>query len=169
MNNILTADERFEYAMNLVFTHEGGYINDSSDKGGETKYGISKRSYPNIEIASITKEMAKAIYRRDFWEKERYNNIKDIALAAKIFDISVNIGSHWANRLLQRALRAIGKQNIAEDGILGSVSLVAVNASDPLALIAALRSETAGYYRTLAAVKQNQNRFLKGWLNRTYA
>ena len=169
MNKPLADDERFEYAVNLALAHEGGYVNDQDDMGGETKYGISKRSYPDIDIASLTIEQAKAIYRRDFWEKHRYNKIINITLAAKIFNIAINIGPRRANRLLQRALAATGKRNIIEDGILGIVSLTAVNSVDPLALIEAFKLETANYYKAIVVVRKDQSKFLKGWLDRAYS
>jgi len=162
-------DERFEQVISSVFNHEGGYVNDISDNGGETKYGISKRCYPTIDIKSLTKEQAKAIYRKDFWEKYFYNKIIDINLASKVFNLAVNIGPQWAHRLLQRALRATGQQGIIEDGILGSATLSAVNSVSAKNLIVALKSEAAGYYRAIVAVRIDQRKFLNGWLNRAYS
>lgn len=169
VKSVLTADQRFDYAVNIVLSDEGGYVNDSKDSGGETKYGISKRSYPNVDIASLTREGAKDIYRRDFWEKSNYDKIEDLALATKVFDIGVNVGIHEANFLLQRALRASGRKDIKEDGVVGDTDLAVVNASNPLILIAAFRSETAGYYRDIVGVKKDQQKFLHDWLNRAYA
>src|SRR5690606_28008981 len=57
-------DERFRRAVEVVLKHEGGYVNNPSDPGGETKYGISKRSYPELDIANLTQEDAIAIYYR---------------------------------------------------------------------------------------------------------
>ena len=62
--------ELFDKAMNFVGLMEGGYVNDPIDKGGETKYGISKRSYPNLDIKNLTKEQAREIYYKDFWLKK---------------------------------------------------------------------------------------------------
>lgn len=161
-------DERFEHAVSFVLTHEGGYSNDIDDDGGETKFGISKRIYPDLDIDTLTIDQAKAIYKRDFWEPQLYKDIKDVNLATKVFDLAVNMGSNWAHRLVQRALRATG-QDILEDGILGPMTLAAINKADLTDLLAALKSEAAGYYRTLAATKPKRARFLKGWLKRAYA
>lgn len=164
----MTIDLKFETAINSVLSHEGGYVNDPTDRGGETKYGISKRSYPNIDIKNLTLEQAKAIYKRDFWDNQPYKNINDIELSTKMFDLSVNMGAIQANKLLQRALRALG-QTVVEDGVIGSKSLAAINSVDSSKLLVSLRSEAAGYYRIIAAVKTNQIRFLQGWLTRAYA
>ncbi|WP_371254051.1 glycosyl hydrolase 108 family protein [Orientia tsutsugamushi] len=99
-------DERFEHAVSFVLAHEGCYSNDVDDDGGETKFGISKRIYPDLDINALTVEQAKAIYKRNFWEPQLYKNIKDVNLATKVFDLAVNMGSNLAHRLVQRALRA---------------------------------------------------------------
>ena len=52
----------FKLAIPRVITNEGGYVNDPDDPGGETKYGISKRSYPALDIKNLTVEQATAIY-----------------------------------------------------------------------------------------------------------
>ncbi|SPM44721.1 Uncharacterised protein [Orientia tsutsugamushi] len=111
---ILT-DERFEHAVNFVLSHEGGYSDDPDDDGGETKFGISKRSYPHVDVDALTVEQAKNIYKCDFWEPQLYKDIKDVNFATKVFDLAVNMGSNWAHRLVQRALKSTG-QDIAEDG-----------------------------------------------------
>ena len=58
----------FDLAIPIVLENEGGYVNDPADPGGETKYGISKRSYPALDIKNLTVEQATAIYLRDFWQ-----------------------------------------------------------------------------------------------------
>lgn len=55
-------DERFEHAVSFVLAHEGGYSDDPDDDGGETKFGISKRSYPHVDVDALTIEQAKVIY-----------------------------------------------------------------------------------------------------------
>ena len=83
--------ENFDKAIEFVFKWEGGYINLPGDPGGETKYGISKRSYPTLDIKNLTKEQAKQIYYSDYWLKAKCNSYpypRDII----IFDTAVNMG-----------------------------------------------------------------------------
>ena len=61
----------FDEIIEVVLHHEGGYVNDPKDPGGETNYGISKRAYPDVDIKNLTEDGAKDIYRRDYWEKYR--------------------------------------------------------------------------------------------------
>ena len=89
-----------------------------------------------------------------------------------MFDLAVNIGPGHAARCLQRALRACGKR-VDEDGSIGDGTRTAARAANQIALMAALRSEAAGYYRTLAADTHRPgsgaDEFLNGWLNRAYS
>jgi Glycosyl hydrolase 108 len=57
----------FAAAVALVLEHEGGYVNDPNDPGGETNFGISKRAYPDLDIRALTREGAIGFYRRDYW------------------------------------------------------------------------------------------------------
>lgn len=159
---------KFEKAIEKVFEHEGGYVNDPKDAGGETKYGISKKAYPKVDIKNLTKDSAKYLYYIDYWKPQSYSQIHSDEVAGKVFDLAVNIGTKRANELLQRALRAVGNP-VKEDGIIGSITLTAVNNSNEAALLAALRSEAAGYYRNIVTKNANQQKFINGWLNRAYA
>jgi lysozyme family protein len=161
----------FQRAVARVLGDEGGYVDNPADAGGETKFGICKRDYPNLDIAALSREQAMAIYYRDWWQRYRYADLPG-PIAAKLFDLAINIGPENAVRCLQRALRACGRR-LAEDGVAGRATLAAARAANQLALLAALRSEAAGYYRTLAALERGRRadddrEFLDGWLNRAY-
>lgn len=159
--------KKFERAFSCVLQNEGVYVNDPSDSGGETKYGISKRSYPNLDIKNLTLGEAKKIYFCDYWLMGKFEQISDDTLAIQLFDLSINLGIKAETIVLQRALRSVGI-NVQEDGLLGPVTLSATNNADPNALLPAIKSEAAGYYRLIAAKTPQQQKFLKGWLNRAY-
>jgi lysozyme family protein len=159
--------DKFLKAFDYMLKHEGGYVNDSADPGGETRYGISKRSYPNLNIKDLTLDQAREIYHRDFWTKAKCESINDENIATKFFDLAVNMGINQAVKLIQRALRAAGTQ-VVEDGVIGPITLAAINKADPTDLLAALKSEAAGYYRLIAQANPSQKKFLDGWLNRAY-
>jgi lysozyme family protein len=159
---------KFLKAFDCVMMHEGGYSNDPQDAGGETKYGISKRSYPHLNIKNLTRDQAKQIYFVDFWMKCKCENIEDENIAAKLFDLAVHTGISQAVKLMQRALRAAGTQ-VAEDGIIGPETLAAVSKTDSTDLLAAFRSEAAGYYRLILSKDPSYRRFIDGWINRAYS
>lgn len=102
----------FEIVIERVFMDEGGYINDPKDPGGETNFGISKRSYPTIEIKNLTREQAAAIYKRDFWDPIQLDNAP-FGIAEQLMDFAVNSGISTSVRALQRAV------GVADDGVIG--------------------------------------------------
>jgi len=161
-------DERFLRAVEVVLKHEGGYVNNPSDPGGETKYGISKRSYPHLDIANLTREDAIAIYYRDFYAKYGYGRLNDEAVATKVFDMAVNMGPATAHRLLQEALVFLGYP-VAVDGILGPQTVAAANRADPRRLLQVLRWRAAERYFHIADQRPQSRAFLLGWLRRAYS
>jgi len=161
-------DERFLRAVEVVLEHEGGYVHDPRDPGGETKYGISKRSYPSLDIASLTREDAIAIYYRDWWQRYKYDRLKDDAVVTKLLDMAVNMGPATAHRLLQEALVFLGYP-VAVDGILGPQTVAAANRADPKRLLQVLRWLAAHHYYRIAAQRPQSRAFLLGWLRRAYS
>lgn len=110
----------WDSAFDITIGFEGGYVNDPNDAGGETKYGISKRAYPDLDIKNLTLEQAKEIYHRDYWERCKCDFIPD-ALSIALFDFAVNSGTKRAVRYLQRALE------VTIDGCIGNQTIGACN------------------------------------------
>lgn len=109
----------FDEAFTRLLGHEGGYTVGVGDPGGETNWGISKRSYPQVDIKALTVDGAKAIYRRDFWDAARCDELPP-ELRFTVFDAAVNSGVRQAIKWLQATV------GTAEDGVLGPVTLKAV-------------------------------------------
>jgi lysozyme family protein len=86
----------------------------------------------------------------------------------KFFDLAVHTGIPQAIKLIHRALRSTG-QTITEDDVIGPITLAAINKADSTDLLAALKSEAAGYYRLIAQANPSQQKFINGWLNRAYS
>lgn len=125
----------FDEAATRLLGHEGGYVNDPNDPGGETNWGVSKRSYPNEDIQNLTRERALEIYRRDFWDRIHGDELHD-GVAFQVFDFAVNSGIETAVRSLQRAL------GVADDGYWGPLTAQAakdVTESDQIQRILAER------------------------------
>ena len=153
----MTRDE----AIDLIVSLEGGYVNDVHDPGGETKFGISKRSHPSVSIADLTAEQASAIYLAEYWQPYA-GRVADIAprLAVLIFDSAVNQGPKAAVQILQSIL------STPTDGVLGPLTLD--NLAD--ALEAFGEDDLVARYAAARAVRyattRNADRFLRGWMNR---
>jgi len=151
----------FDIAFKKVIIFEGGYIDDKDDKGGETKFGISKRSFPNIDIRELTLNNAKQIYKENYWNKIKGDLIDDQDIANNIFDCSVNCGSSTSIRLLQKVI------NVKIDGILGSITLGSLNKKDPVCVINMFKNERVKYYIDVCKKRKQDKKFFFGWIKRT--
>lgn len=145
----------FDEAFDRLISHEGGYVNHPDDPGGETKFGISKRSYPSVDIAALTRDQARDIYRRDFWDRIQGDDLHD-GVAFQTFDFAVNSGIETAVRHLQRSL------GVADDGIWGPVSAAAARATSETDQIMRLNAERLDFMRKLRAWES----FGRGWAGR---
>ena len=161
---------QFEPAIRVVLRHEGGYATNPRDKGGETMYGISQRSYPRLDIKSLDRDGAMAIYLRDFWKPGRYGSIRSQSVATKAFDLAVNMGRKTAARLLQTAVNEMDGRRLGGklkvDGVIGPRTLKAVNSLAPANLLTELRAQAALRYARIALRDPTQKIFLKGWMRR---
>lgn len=155
----------FDTAIKLVLEHEGGYVNDPADPGGETNYGISKRSYPDVDVQNLTQAQAIDIYRRDFWDKQ-WAMIVSQELSTALLDASVNMGRSAAVKLLQRAVNKAYCRDLLEiDGIFGTKTLGAVNEASE-EVLREFRASRALFYVDLVWVKPEMKKFLPGWIRR---
>lgn len=152
----------FEGAIAVVMKEEGGLSNNPADPGGLTRYGISHRSYPNVDIATLTLQQAEDIIKANYW---RFDGINDQAIATKLLDMAVNLGLSEAVRLLQMALNDLGA-SLKVDGVFGSQSCSTCNGSNPIAVHRELQTHQQSYYVTLVAQNPSLFPFLHGWLKR---
>ena len=136
----------FNLMMTKLLQHEGGYVNDPDDLGGETKYGITKRRYPDLDIKNLTKEQAIAIYKRDFYDPLKIASFTNMNLAFNYLDMAVNAGKTNATKLFTQAKEI-------------------VNQNKNLNIVDVYKNLRRDYYAKVA-LNGNNNKFLKGWLNR---
>jgi lysozyme family protein len=142
----------FDDAFAALIGHEGGYANHPNDPGGETKYGISKRSYPGEDIRNLTLTRAKEIYRRDFWGPAGCDVLPD-EIRFDVFDMAVNSGVRQSVKTLQKAVYA------DVDGILGPRTLMAANNMQPHQVVARFNGVRLAFMASLG----NWPTFSKGW------
>ena len=109
----------FDEAYEKLIGHEGGYVNNPADPGGETKFGISRRAYPLENIKAMTLGRAKVLYQRDYWGPAGCDAVPD-GIKFDLFDMAVNGGVTAAIKTLQRAA------GVTADGQLGPITLQAL-------------------------------------------
>ena len=146
----------------LTLEYEGGYVDHPDDPGGETKFGISQKSYPHLVIKSLTREQAIDIYKRDFFDRYKLQLISSIRIRWKIFDMIVNLGPGRAIRYLQDAIGA------EKDGIIGVETIRETNSADEEKLMLKLIERQAKHYVRRARANPSQVVFLEGWVNRAF-
>ncbi len=144
----------FHRCISLILGEEGGIENHRKDPGGLTNYGISQRSYPTLNIAALTLDDAKAIYRRDYWNPIRGDELPS-GLDLLMLDSAINQGVVTAINLLQQAL------HITDDGLLGPQTLAAANSAMPN-LLDDFAAERALRYE----FNRNEETFGRGWYRR---
>lgn len=119
----------FEECIEIVLRLEGGYVNDPRDIGGETRWGVSKRAFPNVNIKDLTKEDAIEIYRIYYWNKVRAGDMPP-AVRLAVFDCAVNQGVIRAVAFVQKSL------GVRNDGIIGPQTLAAFTDVPPEVFLA---------------------------------
>jgi len=151
--------DRFLKFMPFIFEWEGGYDNDPDDPGGETNYGIDKRSHPKEDIKNLTKDRAREIYWQEYWLKARCEDLPP-RTGEVVMNIAVNAGHGRAAKWLQQAV------GVPADGIIGKKTLEAsgIYTGD---LSRVLLDRTEEHYRSIA--RGGLAKFLRGWLNRNNA
>jgi lysozyme family protein len=161
----------FLRALAFTLEWEGGYVRDPDDPGGETKYGISRRAYPDLDIASLTQERAAEIYRDDYWDAMNLDEVAEISeeLAIVLFDTAVNVGGHRAAEWLQEAVQA------EQDGIVGPETLSEMWGyflawgMDLEVVISRILLRRYAHYTALAERHEWARNYLFGWCRRTKA
>lgn len=157
----------FDQAFNITVGHEGGYTNNPKDAGNwtggkvgsganlGTKYGIAANTYPREDIKNLTLDRAKFLYKRDFWDKAKCDQLPS-GLRFHVFDCAVNSGVSRGIKTLQQAV------GVKDDGIIGAQTLAAVNSRNAQDIIISFYSFRISFYTSLSSFVT----FGKGWMNR---
>lgn len=149
----------FDKAFERLIGHEGGYVNHPNDPGGETNWGITLRTaraegYTG-RMRELTREQAREIYRSAYWDRAKADQY-DGAIGFQLFDAAVNHGIGNAVRFLQRAV------GVADDGIVGPLTLHAINSMTVTDVLARFNAERLMFYTKLSTWPT----FGKGWARR---
>lgn len=153
----------FDTAIPKLLKKEGGLSNDKNDRGGLTKYGIAQKFYPTLDIANLTEENAKSIYRRDYWNPMRLDEVESQIKAELLFESGVNFGIITITKIAQRVV------DVSADGVVGPKTLEAINKMDDTVFVLAMKLAAVDRYRRICNGDKDQKVFLLGWLNRIFS
>ena len=182
--------DHFDKAILITLKHEGGFVNDPVDPGGATNWGMSIRFLMGAgdadgdgwldgdldhdgdvdvdDIKNMTVDEARKLYRIHFWDKYKYDKIVDFVVAARAFDMTVNMGARQTGKIIQRALNELG-HNLVVDGKIGKNTFATINRTNPEMLMAEIRLAHAKFYLDLIKAKPKFEKYKKGWLRRAAA
>jgi lysozyme family protein len=183
-----------EAALARTLAHEGGYVHDPKDRGGETYKGIARRFHPSwegwtridrakrargfprsLESDAALQAAVAALYKQHYWDKFQGDALPDQAIAEELFDTAVNLGVGRAVEYLQRALNALNRNgtlydDLVTDGQFGRKSLAALRAylktDKPETLLKILNVLQGMHYINYMTQSPEQEKFARGWFKR---
>lgn len=172
--------ELFLKISRVILQHEGGYVNDPDDKGGETNMGITIDTWKayassdlGIEASSqtlkgMTSEQAEVIYYKRYWEPKGFCKLENTKIALMIYDWTITSG--LAVKQIRKMLHNEYNSNLEISNKMNDDMIHCINAAEDqgklLSRIAEIRKD---YYRSLTmtnGVVNSQIKYLSGWLNR---
>ena len=159
--NKIMSKIKFDEIIEVVLEHEGGYVNDPKDPGGETNFGIAKRSHPDVDIKNLTREQAIEIYKKYYWDGNKVEELPS-QLRHIYFDMCINMGKRRAVKVLQRAANNKG-QNLKVDGGLGPVTLKTIRNVE----LERVRAYRVKYYVDIINKNSDLEKFYFGWFKRS--
>lgn len=149
----------FDTAVAKVLGHEGDFSDHKDDKGGATRFGITEEVARRVgykgDMRELPLDLAKQIYKRDYWDAVKADQLP-AGVRYAVFDAAVNSGVKQATLWLQRAL------GVADDGIIGPITLRAANAQNSDALRMRILAQRLRFMTNLT----NWPAFSRGWTRR---
>lgn len=171
---------KFNLALSKVLSHEGGYVNDPDDLGGETYKGIARNSHGSwsgwflidqykskpdfphsLDINSKLQYLVEQFYLNSFWIPLNIDQIQNQTSADSVFDFAVNTGLTTSARLVQSIVGA------KIDGIIGEQTLSKINSMDFGYFQSALTVAKIEYYMNTIRKRPTSKKFLLGWISRS--
>lgn len=169
----------YEQALQWVLSHEGGYVNDPDDPGGETYKGVARKmnskwdgwlvvdtlkrqsSFPaNLDKDAELQEAVKSFYQINYWDRIKGDHIDNQEVATSIFDFAVNAGVSTSSSLAQLVVGA------TQDGVIGSQSIAQINGFDPEHFIASLTVAKIARYISIVKKRPTSKKYFYGWVCR---
>lgn len=154
----------------FILSWEGGFVDNPDDHGGPTNMGVTLSTYiryccrkgyprPTVErLRNLSMETWTGIFKSLYWDACRADEINDQAIANLLVDWYWCSGI-WAIKYAQQIL------GVETDGVVGPVTLAALNSMSPLPLFSSLWTRRQLHFKSCAR-RPGQAQFLKGWMNR---
>ena len=164
----------FELALAKTLLYEGVYSDDPADRGGETRFGITREVARHHGYGGAMNELpmreASRIYRIAYWDPYHLDTVAVLSppIAHLVFDMAVNHGEGGMSRLVQRASRALGRE-VKVDGRWGPITegtVIRLASDYPESFLGALKGERYKWYEDIVRARPDQAKFFRGWVKR---
>lgn len=184
----------FEKAFYKTLGHEGGYVNDKDDAGGETYMGVSrvynptwtgwdliddlkgKPGFPRIlDDNDAIQNAVQEFYELRYWDENRLDDVESQAVAEEMFDTGVNMGISRAAKYLQEALNYLNRnesmyKDLVTDGKVGNMTLKALQTvldkGDEAILLKIMNVLQGMHYINYMKKSPTQEKYARGWFKR---
>lgn len=155
-----------------ILKWEGGFVNDPDDLGGATCKGVTYRTYklycsrkklpiPSVgDLKRLTVEEFESILKEMYWDACRADKIESQSVANAIVDWAWNSGTATAAKEIQKVL------GVKADGIIGNITLSAINSQSPLPLFGRIKTARIKYIERICESRPENRKFYRGWMNR---
>lgn len=172
----------FKQAYEVIESHEGGYVFDKEDPGGETYKGVSRKYHPNwigwaivdkhksqpdfprtLELSNELEKEVKFLYETEYWNIINANSIENQQIATDIFDFSVNAGIKSSIRLVQKIV------GVGIDGFCGVRTIKALNSYDFEKFVTLFQIERIQYYIERVKERPSKKKYFYGWVKRVFS
>jgi lysozyme family protein len=137
-----------------------------TDTGGLTRWGISQRAYPGLDIKNLSLDQAIEIYKKDYWTALNIDKLTNQTMADIIYDMAVNAGKSVASKMAQNAIVLSSEFKVTVDGSIGPNTLFLLNQCNPAIWVAKYVELRIAFYKNLVDKDPKKNLYLKGWINR---
>jgi lysozyme family protein len=170
---------QFDPIFNLTLNHEGGFqqlVDDGANyvhgKLIGTNRGISAIGYYNHyrkvptvqDMKNLTIEQAKAIYKKNYWDKINGDKINNQSVAELMFQFIIGSGASQLSDLKAIANIVAGKKVLAEiDKTFTDTEAAIINSLPAIKYWTALKAWRHAFFIRLTNVKPKLKKFLKGW------
>lgn len=175
----------FNEAFDITMGHEGGYIDDKDDVGGETYRGIARRYNPDWEGWEIIDETkpdinfdemdpyVRKFYKNRYWDEISLDDFPQ-AIANELFDTAVNMGTKRAAMFIQETLNYMNRNGslydeLVVDGLIGRKTLSALDRLPPrddIVILKILNVLQGQHYLNYMKKSPTQEKFARGWFSR---
>ena len=143
---------------------DGALHTEPGDPGGTTRWGLSQRSYPNVDLTTLTLPEVTVIYNNDYWSRFHCDRFSNMFTATQLFLAVVNMNQKRACQLLQECANTYLESKLTVDGAIGPNSYGSINSiaeENQASLVSDYSKAVSDYYKSL-----NRPQDIAGWLRR---